>query len=85
MVKAIPKELINRIDFAWRLRVLMAMADIRPQELAGKSGMSLQHVYKIRAGEKHPDLEEREILLSSIEKWKPGTLAMMMAAEQKKK
>ena len=84
-MKEIPKALTNRIDFAWRLRVLMEMADIRPGELAAKSGLSLSKVYKIRAGEKTPEPEERERLLSTIEKWKPGTLSMMMAAEQKKK
>ena len=64
---------------------MMEMANIKPMELSAKSGLSLSKVYKIRAGEKTPELEERERLLSTIEKWKPGTLAMMMAAEQKKK
>ena len=77
----IPKDLTSQTDFAWRLRVLMEMADIRFGELAEKCGMSIGQVYKIRAGEKHAELATREKLLKAIERWKPGTLKMMRAAE----
>lgn len=81
----IPKDLTNQTDFAWRLRVLMEMADIRSGELADMAGLRIGQVYKIRAGEKHAELATRERLLSTIEKWKPGTLAMMRAAELNKR
>ena len=77
------EDLSRRSGFAWRLRVLMALADIRAGELSAESGICMKTIYNIRAGNHKPDLPVREKLLTTIEEWRPGTLGMMRAAEKR--
>ena len=75
-------ELAHRANFPWRLRVLMALADIRAGELSAESGVSMKTIYHTRAGMLMPAERVRHKLLLTIERWKPGTLDMMLAAEK---
>lgn len=80
--KAHLSDLTHRTNFPWRLRVLMAMADIRAGELSAESGVCQQIIYNTRAGNVMPAERVREKLLLTIEQWHPGTLDMMRAAEK---
>ena len=72
-------------DFAWFLKVMMAMADIRPKELAQASGVQVSNIYDLRCGGHIPSKEVQDRLLAGIEKWSPGTIGMMRAAEEFRK
>ena len=74
-------DLTNREDFPWRLRCMMALADIQVGELAEETGITMQTIYKARAGMSRPSKRNRERLVLTIEKWRPGTMAMIRAAE----
>ena len=76
------EDLSSGSGFAWRLRVLMALADIRAGELSAESGICMKTIYNIRAGNHRPEQLIREKLLGTIEEWRPGTLDMMRAAEK---
>lgn len=76
------QDLAQRADFPWRLRVLMALADICAGELSAESGVSMQTIYRARANQLMPSDGVRYKLLESIERWKPGALDMMRAAEK---
>lgn len=78
------KDLSHRADFPWRLRVLMALADIRAGELSSESGVCMKTIYHTRAGLIMPKPQTREKLLSAIEDWQPGVLDMMLAAERRR-
>ena len=75
-------DLTHRANFPWRLRVLMALADIRAGELSAESGICQQTIYNTRAGLIMPAECVREKLLLTIEQWHPGALDMMRAAEK---
>ena len=68
-------------DFAWFLRVMMAMADIRPQELSEAVGVPVSSIYDLRCRQYAPTDDVKNRLLDGIEQWCPGTLEMMRAAE----
>jgi len=79
------EDLSRRADFSWRLRVLMALADIRAGELSAESGICQKTIYNIRAGNHKPEKAVREKLLLTIEDWSPGVLGMMRAAERRRR
>ena len=78
-------DLTNKEDFPWRLRCMMALADIQSGELARESGVPKVIIYKIRADQHKGKEETREKLILAIENWRPGTIAMMRAAENSTK
>lgn len=76
-------DLTHHTDFPWRLRVMMALADIRAGELSSESGVTMKTIYRARAGLFMPELADRERLILAIEAWRPGTLDMMRADERR--
>ena len=78
------EELSSKADFPWRLRVLMALADIRAGELSSESGVCMKIIYNTRAGLMMPEKAVRKKLLHTIEQWSPGVLDMMRAAEKRR-
>ena len=78
------EELSNKADFPWRLRVLMALADIRAGEISSESGVCMKTIYNTRAGLMMPEKAVRKKLLYTIEQWRPGVLDMMRAAEKRR-
>lgn len=64
--------------------MLMALADIRAGELSSESGVNMKTIYYARVGLHLPGKDIREALLLAIERWRPGSLAMMRAAERRR-
>lgn len=68
---------------AWRLRTAMVMADITTKELAYESGIAPQTVYKYRVPHGQRTTQELwELLFGTIERMAPGTMNMVLAAEE---
>lgn len=78
-------DFIRTGDFGWFLRIMMAMADIRVKELADISGVKMGTIYDLRGDFHEPSYDSVYNLVYSIEKWRPGTIAMMKAAEEARK
>lgn len=78
-------DFIRTKDFGWFLRIMMAMADIRVKELADISGVKMGTIYDLRGDFHEPSYDSVYNLVYSIEKWRPGTIAMMKAAEEARK
>ena len=70
-------------DFPRIIKVGMALSDIRCEELADKSGLSLGVVYQyrtyLRDGHKIT-YARKAVLLSAMEAWRPGTIRRLYAA-----
>lgn len=81
MNKAKIEALTREEDFPWRLRCMMALADIQGGELEEKSGVPKRVIYRIRSGDLKSNQKIRERLVISIEMWRPGTIDMIRAAE----
>lgn len=78
-------DMLDRERFPHRLRVGMEIADIRAGELAGMCGLSISAIYRARSAACDMSEEKRKELLEALEKWRPGTLAAVRAAEQEMK
>ena len=78
------EDLLHQTNFPWRLRTLMSLADIRAGELSSESGVCIKTIYNTRVGLIMPEKAVRTRLLLAVEKWHPGALDMMRAAEQRR-
>lgn len=74
-------ELMDPKRFAWRLQVLMAMADVRVCELADASGLSRQTVSTARSGVRGQKPIVRRMLLTALQEMHPEVFPMLRAAE----
>lgn len=77
-------DIYGKRGYTWRLRVAMAIADIRCEELADRSGAGVSTVYNARSG-RTPSRETRVRMMDAIETWKPGSIDIMLAAEARKR
>lgn len=79
----IVRRLAERADYREVLCIGMAIADIRPCELASESGISMPMVYQCRCAatfKKRGNEALMQKLLRAMERWKPGTLRRLWAA-----
>ena len=75
-------DLMEQKLFPQRLRLGMAIADIRSCELADRCGMNERKVYNIRNNCRNTTPDDRSLMLRALEDWKPGTLEAIRAVER---
>ena len=74
-------ELMDPKRFAWRLQVLMAMADVRVCELADACSISSTYVSAARSGRILLSDDMRRKLLWTLQTMHPEVFTMLRAAE----
>ena len=78
-------DFIRTGDFGWVLKVMMAMADIQVKELADICDVKMGTIYDLRGGFHEPSYDSLYSIVYAIERWRPGTIYMMKAAEEARK